>query len=479
MKPIQRILLGVALTLGAGGVSRPPAQQVLTPPLQYDQTLLLYHTLMAGSNFTVGMNWQSHPGVPLSSTAGAPPGSDGRAPVQQQLPDSTSPPTTNQYRGFLASAGIAVQGTTNLLNGNLSFSANVASLNWPHSTSDGTVNGQVVFVLRSARVGAPYLGQQVSFYFGAVIPPPPNDENGIPLPDGDNLTYWLHQPFTNNTTNVIPYYWSPNAQAVFAVQAGGIDITWEKAAPTNVLPLDFTNYVTNNGLFYRLYKSHYLVSGAAVKPPQKIYWTEGLYQQTGHLVNVPQDRVQFVNVVYNQNFPQIVTPGDTNNPIPVTNTLWFSGSSPFAIHADNIEGRVFVELLAESNPDGVTRRFLGFEIVDVYKEPIPSDITVNLGDRVGAYQDGRDDSYLDPSPIQNLTLSYYYQQTHQTGVFSTLWATRETFDLNDFEVHWLITGVAGLEWPYVFDRYHEVWPPIRACMSITCGRPLSRRRTPN
>jgi hypothetical protein len=30
--------------------------------------------------------------------------------------------------------------------------------------------------------------------------------------------------------------------------------------------------------------------------------------------------------------------------------------------------------------------------------------------------------------------------------------------LNDFEAHWLIPGVAGLLWPFLFDRYHEVWP---------------------
>lgn len=461
MKPIQRILLGAAFALGVVGFAWPAAaQQVLVSPLAIDQTQLLYHTNLIATNFSLGVNWQSYRGVPLSTNAGSPPGSDGRAPsIQEQNSEglTTLPPTTNQFQGFVGASAIPVQSSTSL-NTSKSFSANVQSLNWPRATSDGTPNGNVVFILRAAQVGAPYFAQSVSFYFGAVIPPPSTDENGISLPTGDNLSYWLPQPYTTNDYTNAPYYWSPNARAVFAIQAGGIDITWEKSTPTNQLPLDYTNYVTNSGVFYRLYKVHYLVSGAAVKTPQKMYWTEGAYQQTGHLIDVPQARVSVVNVVYNQNFPANVYPGDTASAITNTKTLWFSQTPPYQIHADNIEGRVFVELLGELNPDGVTRRFLGFEIVDVYKEPVPDDVTVYLGNRVPAFQDGADDSNLDPSPIQNLNQAYYYQQNHSDGQNPTLWATQLTTDLNDFEVHWLITGVAGLQWPYVFDRYAEVWP---------------------
>src|SRR5205807_447182 len=29
---------------------------------------------------------------------------------------------------------------------------------------------------------------------------------------------------------------------------------------------------------------------------------------------------------------------------------------------------------------------------------------------------------------------------------------------NDFQSYWLVGGVAGLQWPLLFDRYHEYWP---------------------
>ncbi|HWD19769.1 MAG TPA: hypothetical protein VHB20_10875, partial [Verrucomicrobiae bacterium] len=458
MKPIQRLLFPAALLLAAGWLALPArAQQVLAAPLAIDQNSLLYHTNVATSNALVGLNWQSYRGVPISNTNGTPVGSDGRGPFGQQSPDTIAAASPQQFRGLSTISGIPVQATTNV-NTNLNFYANVPVLNWPHTTSDGTPSGPVLYVLRAAQVGAPYFAQQVSFYFGAVIPPPTTDENGKALAAGDNLVYWLQQPYTNNLTNATPYYWSPNARAVFAVQAGGIDITWQKSTPTNGIPSDTNNYALVGNFYYRLFKVHYLVSGAAIKPPQKMYWTEGGYQQSGHPITIPQDRVSLVNVVYNQNFPKYSIPGDTTTQIPVTNTLWFSQTPPLLIRADNVEGRVFVELLGELNADGVTRRFLGFEIVDVYKEPSPTDVTVNLGDRVPAFQDGSDDSYLDPSPIQNLLQSFYYQQNNANGALPTLWATRETHNLTDFEVHWLIQGVAGLEWPYVFDRYHEVWP---------------------
>ena len=452
MKAIQRILLTAALGLGVGwlgGAAR--AQQILVPPLQMDQTLMLYHTNLAGTNVMVGVNWQSYRGVPLSSTNGNPKGSDGRAPALQF-------PTSNQFRGMFVASGIPVQKGTNLISTN-GFSTNVTAINWPRATADGTPSGKVVFILRSAQVGAPYFAQQVSFLFGDVIAPPSTDENGKALPLGDNLSYWVPQPYTTNNYAGAPYYYSPNAQAVFATQAGSLSITWQKLVPTNGTPPDLTNYAYLSGNYYRLYNVHYIVSGAAVKPPQKMYWTEGSYQETGHPIQVSQAQVNAVNVIYNQNFPQYVTPGDTGPTVPVTNTLWFSSNSPpFQIRADNLQGRVFVELLGEVNPDGATRRFLGFEIVDVYKEPLPVDVTVNLGERVPAYQDGQDDSFLDPSPVANTDQSFYYRQVHANGTFPTLWATRLTQNLNDFQVHWLITGVAGLEWPYVFDRYHEVWP---------------------
>ena len=75
-----------------------------------------------------------------------------------------------------------------------------------------------------------------------------------------------------------------------------------------------------------------------------------------------------------------------------------------------------------------------------------------------AYADGSDYSNLTPSPIVNPGTSFYYQQQAPNSSQVTLWATQQTKNLNDFQAYWLISGVAGLQWPYLFDRYHVVWP---------------------
>ncbi|HXR06181.1 MAG TPA: hypothetical protein VN765_02560, partial [Candidatus Acidoferrum sp.] len=360
-------------------------------------------------------------------------------------------------------SAIPAAGTTNLNSAN-SFSANATAINWPRGTSDNTPNGAVLAILRSAQVGAPYFAQQVSYFFGSVVPQPTVDENGLQLPSGASLTYWLPQPYTSGVVSNLPYYWSPNAQAVFATQAGAIDITWQKAVPANSQPADYAtnsgNYLVVGSLYYRLYKVHYIVSGAAVKTPQKMYWTEGGHTGTGQPVTVPQADVSVVNVIYNNTFPQYVIPGDIVSSPPTTNTLWLDHNVN-EIKADNVEGRVFVELLGNFNPDGVTRRFLGFEIVDVFEEPAPVDITVNLGRTVPAYGNGQDDSNLQPSPFLTSGASgtsFYYEQQIANSTRPVLWAIHETKNINDFQMYWQIQGVAGLEWPYVFDRYHEVWP---------------------
>jgi len=435
-----------------------------TPPLQLQQ-----QDMLVNRDFQLGIDWQSRAGVPLSSTNGIPPGSDGRAPtVSQQLTNglTTAPPSPKQFQGFVSIGAIPVQGTTNV-NTNANFAANAQNLNWPH----GEVSGVVVVVMRSAQVGGPYLGQRVSFLFGSVIPVPSTDENGVTLPQGTSVNYWLPAPYTTNGYTNAPYYWSPNAQAVFAIQAGGVDVTWQKAVPSVTQPPDYaTNasaYAYLSGVYYRLYPQHYLVSGSAVKPPQKIYWTEGSFLNLGKPVDVPPAQVSEVNVIYNTNFPRRVaqayvdpnqTPIVDTNMLTETRTLWFD-SARGQILAYNVQGRAFVELLGELGNDGVTRRFLGFEIVDVFKQATPEDVIVNLGERVPAYQDNRDDSALYPSPVNTVSgQAFYYQQNIPNSDRLALYAVKETRNLNDFQAHWLQAGVAGFRWPFLFDRYHLVWP---------------------
>ena len=84
------------------------------------------------------------------------------------------------------------------------------------------------------------------------------------------------------------------------------------------------------------------------------------------------------------------------------------------------------------------------QIVDIFQQPTPLDVTINLGERVSAYQNGQDDSALVPSPVDEISGgTFYYQQSDPDTGDLTLYATRETKNLNDFQVHWLQAGVAG------------------------------------
>ena len=428
-------------------------------PLSFNQDAFLYNTNSALSGlYAPAINWQSLRGVPLSSTVNPVIGSDGRAPSSGLLG------TTNQFSTFVAVGAVPTQ-SGNTLNTNINFAGNAANLNWPRIVNSGTIVG----VLRFAQIGAPYLINQAAVPFGSIIPPPLTDENGAALSNNVAQTYWNSAPY--GSANTTSYYYSPNAKSVFATQPGQITIIWEKALASTSVPIATNSGVgilTNGINYFILYTNYYLVSGTAVKTPQLMYWTEGTHFATGQPVSVPQARVSTINVVYNTGFPQYVVPGDTNATITITNTLWFD-TAQNSIHADNASGRVFIELLGNVLPDG-TRAYLGFEIVDVSAEPVPTDVNVELGTRIPAYQDGRDDSALAVSPLHGTT-TYYYQQTLPNGRIN-LYATHLTADVNDFQSYWLDTGVAGLKWPFLFNRYHEYWP-TNASEYVHYARPLA------
>ena len=474
----QRFLaLACPVLVAAGILSLTRQASAQAVPLAVSQNAFLYDSLPS-TNYLLNINLQAQRGVPLTTNANQAIGSDGRAPTTaQQVANGliTAPPTTNQFRGFVTFGAIPTQGKgqTNLLP-NANFAANAESLNWPR----GKDSGQVVVVLRAAQVGAPYVAKAVSFSFGAVIPVPLVDASGVTLTNIQPTSYWLPAPYTTNNFTNAPYYFSPHAQAVFAIQAGQIAITWQAANPFLTQPSDYTTtngaivttnfskYVFQNGYYYPLLTVNYIVAGSAAKQPQKMYWTEGSFQKVGHTVAVPISRVNVINVIYNNSFPKRVSqaysdpsqvPIVTTNALTETRTLWYDAQLG-EIHAYNQEGRVFVELLGELHDDGYTRSFLGYEIVDVAKQVAPNDITVNLGEKIGAYQDGTDDSALTPAPLQDVTSPFYYEQSDAAISKLTLYATKETSNLNDLEVYWLINGVAGIQWPYLLNRYHEVWP---------------------
>ena len=142
-----------------------------TGPLEGSPNATLVNT-----NFQLGVNLQSLRGVPLSTTAGTPIGSDGRAPTvaaqsAQQL--TTVAPTPLQFQGFVTFAGLPVAASSNL-DTNLSFIANAQNLNWPVGLS----NGSVAVVMRSALVGAPYVIQQSFLFIGSIVGVPNTDETG-------------------------------------------------------------------------------------------------------------------------------------------------------------------------------------------------------------------------------------------------------------------------------------------------------------
>lgn len=408
-------------------------------------------------------NLRSTNGVPTSSSVGNPVGSNGKAPTatQQQADGlTTATPTAGQFTGAAIFSAVVRSSSTNYkdLGETSVFDTAAKRMLLPRGMSNGVAS----VVLRQAQVGTPFLGQQVSFLFGSVIPTPPNDESGIKL---TNANYWLPEPFTTVGHTNAGYYWSDHAQLVYAVQPGPVFIVWQKAAPAATTPSPTNGYVNIAGSYYRLQTNRYVVSGAAAKPPRRMYWTEGVYSGMGKKISVPSARVNDVKVVYNSTFPQRATeeyqsPGQValaTNVLQELRTLWFDRTLG-TISAYNREGRVFVELLGDLR-NGEARYQLGYEIVDVYREISPDNVTTELGEIIKAFPDGRPDAALYPDPIVNTSgVNFTYRQVAEGRERPELYATRETQNLNDFLVHWLETGEAGLKWPFQFTRYKFVWP---------------------
>ena len=366
-------------------------------------------------------NLSSTNGLPLSIVRGTPPGSDGRAPTlaQQQAEGLTEvPATSNQFSG-LTVFGAVLQPASSNLNPALSFAANAENLNLPRIK----VNNQVVMAMIRGRVGAPFLGRSVSFLFGEIVPRPNADEHGVLLSTvNTNVTpnrpvqtpenYWLPEPYTTANHTNTGYYWSPHALAVFAINPGPVQIAWRRSvSSTNANPPLGVRTVLVLGIPYVVATNQYVVSGSPVKDPRLMYWTERSFLDTGKPVTVPSARVGAVNVVYNNNFPErvdteVVIPGAapivTSNTLQELRTLWYDdtgGQAGGQIRAYNVEGRIFMELLGDVRTAN-TRQHLGFEIVDVIRQPAPNDVTIELGERLTAYAGGTpSDADLFPEPL--------------------------------------------------------------------------------
>lgn len=460
------ILLGGLLA----GISESVLALTVPLPLEFRQDAITY-------------NLQSRRGVPISTVVGTPPGSDGRSPTQsQQEADglTLNPPTTNQFRSLISFGSIpglvqtdwmAVSNSTVLQQGTTPFNGAVAEeMRLPLARS----NNVVVLVLRRGQIAAPYLCRQISFKFGAIVEVPETDERGRLL-DVVKETYWLAEPYSTNKHEESAYYWSPNARKVFAVQAGPVFITWKKAEPYTVAtkPTDYENpggppsFETNGASIYLLYTMRYVVSGSPVKTPRKMYWTERGFRRLGKPVAVPVARVGDIQIVYNEAFPRTVekeysdpsdtspTDGSDTQTLQELRTLWYDKQQG-NLFAFNKEGRVFVEILGDPRSDN-SRVHLGFEIVDVFKQPTPVDVQVDLGERITPPPPG-DLSLLFPEPIQQGGSTFTYQRQVAGADRPELYATRETVNLNDYLVHWMEEGVEALKWPALLGRYKLAWP---------------------
>jgi len=423
-------------------------------------------------------NFQSPRGSPLSTTVNNPPGSDGRTPSVNQQSDAglpTTVPTVKQFQGFVSYGALARPVTPLNLNSNLNLAKNAEAAQLPR----GKVNNVIVVVMTSAQVGAPFVMRRTAFLFGSIIPVPDTNEDGQLL-SGNILRedYWLAEPHSANDHANAPYYWSPHARTVFAIQPGPISIAWKRNNPTTIKPSDYeanpSKYSLEAGNYYRLFTASYVVSGSPVKTPRKIYWTEGTFRRVSKPVTVPAARVGAIRFVYNNNFPERVTeefraPGQTffaqTNRLEETRTLWYDAQLG-QIYAYNREGRVFMELLGDPREDGITRRHLGYEIIDVRQQTTPVDITTDLGDRIAPFDGFFGGDALHPEPLtQGNGPSFHFEwntqavsQSSQGGSRVELYAIRETLNLNDLLIHWMEEGQLGLRWPARFVRYRLTWP---------------------
>jgi hypothetical protein len=468
MKTLHASLLGLGMLLAAANAV---GQVVL--PVEYRQ-------VYQGEK---KINYQAVSGVPISATTNSPAGSNGQQPTGNESTGVFTPPTGGQFRGLISFGGVvglsqadmlSVSNSAMLKAGSTAFSSMVAQeMKLPRAV----VGGTTVMILRRAQIGAPFLSRQVSFSFGSVVPPPETTEGGGLLGGIPSSAYWLPEPYTPTNHDGRGYYWSPHARLIYAIQPGPLSITWRKASPYSsaTLPGGYVNpngpvsFQTNGANIFLLYTENYIVSGSASKPPRKIYWTQKSFQNIGLPVRVPTARVGAVNIVYNNNFPKTVsseyvgvgssspTDGSTNAPLPELRTLWYEQQLG-NIFAYNAEGRVFVELLGDLRPDGQTYVPLGTEILDVSKQALPVDVAIELGERIvppegGSVQD------LYPEPLQQgIGSTFAYVHSIAGASRNELFAIKETLNLNDYLVHWLEDGEAGLKWPKLFGRYQLVWP---------------------
>jgi hypothetical protein len=428
-------------------------REILTPPLEIKQNQTPY-------------NLQSFRGVPVPNGIA---GSDGRLVLYpNNVGASANPASSGQFSSLVSFGALAIPNSTGSLNPTRNYAQNAANIGLP---SGGGI------VLQRALVGAPFLNRPVSFLFGGIIPLPDENEDGIKLDASVPAElYWRREPHLDADSGddhvSKGYYFSPHAQTIFAIQAGPISITWRRLTPELETPSDASDgskWVLDGGNYYRLYEKRYIVSGSAIKTPRTIYWNAAGYK--GPAIKIPVSSVQDLQIVYNSAFEEFVevgTPagsnsftsdGDDSVNIVIKKTLWRENDNLYAL---NSTGRVFMELLGDVKADGQTRQHLGFEIIDVIKHSVPTDIVINLGDRVtprNKLGDEDNDTLYPSVETSSGNQSVFTFQSGQTpSGHPVYYAIAETFNLNDYQVYWMAEGTEGILWPKVHSRYQFIWP---------------------
>lgn len=415
----------------------------------------------------IRFNYASTNGVPISQTLDRSIGSDGRAPTASQqsaVGQTAIPPTVGQFQSMAAFSGAVVSTNRSALSAN--FAQNAINTDLPRAGS-----GVGLIVLTRAQIGTPFYGQLASLQFGQVIAVPSTDENTNLLSASGILptAYWLPEPYSLNNHANASYYWSANAGLVFAHKAGPVTVIWKKAQSSTTKPADYdlnpANYSLESGNYYRLFTVQYVVSGTAIQKPRKLYWTESVMSDKGVRVPVNDHSISAI-FAYNNNFPgavasQYLFPGQETPAAGTgeTHTIWFDQQLNM-IRAYNVEGRILMELAGDVKSDGNRRQFLGIEIIDVIREPTPTEVTLELGDRVSPYQSAAQDfSALVPNIAPSSSTSEFMDQVYQGNAQNLLlFAKKDTRNQNDALVHWLTTGLQGLQWPELLVRYRLVWP---------------------
>ncbi|MCP5119521.1 MAG: hypothetical protein GY953_52645 [bacterium] len=341
--------------------------------------------------------------------------------------------------------------------------------------------------LKSVRIARPMTLRQATQSLGSEIARPDRTPDDQPVADPE---FYLAEPWNSvsgveNPSRQIDgtavqkgrLYWTEHAQKVFATEPGLVTVIWRVRGSVGNAPENFfTTTVT--------------VSGSPSKPARRIYWTEKAFNFNGPLVSVPGGRVSDVNVVYTDAFPETVPDGldyhsqeglgtDVNQEF---RTLWFKDHAGVgAIHAFNLEGRVFVELLGDLwDVDPDRRVHLGFEIVDVVKEATKIDVNAAIGERMWAVETSRLNADLasgtaaveqaarevaaltpdiaagDGSGIATNSFVYVHRSINENP--DAIYAIEETSTANDVLVYWKEEGELDLLWPRHYVHYAIDWP---------------------